>query len=240
MKLSINNFKSIKEIRDFTFNSINIITGVHNGGKTSFIQFLLLLKQTIEAEKAYPTLIFDGNLIDMGCYSDLVYKKDANNNISFELKFDNNDFINTFGIPQENVNDITLEAAWSLLDNNVILNKICFKYNTQMQNKNQKDHFIAFILENGEYSGKRFLIETHSDHFITRIRRRIAECNSNLYKKINMVFVEQRETEHLFHKLDLSDMGTFSYFPDDFVEQTDDYNAIIMAQVNKSLTKENK
>jgi len=86
-------------------------------------------------------------------------------------------------------------------------------------------------------TGKKFLIETHSDHFITRMRRRVAECNDNLAEKINMVFVEQRETEHLFHKLDLDDMGTFKYFPDDFVEQTEDYDAIIMAQANKALKK---
>jgi predicted ATPase len=86
-------------------------------------------------------------------------------------------------------------------------------------------------------TGKRFLIETHSDHFITRMRRRVVESNEELFQKVNMIFVEQREAEHIFRKLDLSDMGTFSYFPDDFVEQTDDYDAIIMAQANKALKR---
>jgi hypothetical protein len=72
------------------------------------------------------------------------------------------------------------------------------------------------------------------------MRRRIAESNADLSTKINMIFVEQRETEHLFHKLDLSDMGTFSYFPDDFVEQSEDYDAIIMAQAKKSRLKAKK
>jgi predicted ATPase len=87
--------------------------------------------------------------------------------------------------------------------------------------------------------GKRFFIETHSDHFITRMRRRIAESNRDLYKNINMVFVEQRETEYLFRKLDLSDIGALSYFPDDFVEQSEDYDAIIMAQSNKGCQNKN-
>jgi predicted ATPase len=90
-------------------------------------------------------------------------------------------------------------------------------------------------------TGKRFLIETHSDHFITRMRRRVAENNSDLSEKINLVFVEQRETEHFFRKLDLNEMGTFiNYFPDDFVEQTEkEYRAIVMAQALKRKNKNN-
>jgi hypothetical protein len=54
-----------------------------------------------------------------------------------------------------------------------------------------------------------------------------------------MVFVEQRETEHIFRKLDLSDTGIFSYFPDDFVEQPEEHDAIIMAQANKGRQNKN-
>jgi len=82
--------------------------------------------------------------------------------------------------------------------------------------------------------GKKFVIETHSDHFITRMRRRVAEDNNNLAKQINLMFVEQEENEHKFVPLDLTNMGTLSYFPDDFVEQAeDDYKAIIKAQAEK-------
>jgi predicted ATPase len=86
-------------------------------------------------------------------------------------------------------------------------------------------------------TGKKFIIETHSDHFITRMRRRVAEDNSNLSEKINLVFIEERETEHLFHKLNLDDMGTYDYFPNDFVDQSEDYDAIILAQAKKMMEK---
>jgi hypothetical protein len=33
-------------------------------------------------------------------------------------------------------------------------------------------------------------------------------------------------------------MGTFKYFPNDFVEQSEDYDAIIMAQANKALKRQ--
>jgi predicted ATPase len=459
MKLSINNFKTIRELKDFTFNSINIISGVNSSGKTSLIQFLLMLKQTAEAQSTDPALKFDGNWIKLGCPNDLVYEKNVNNHIVFELSF-NKDEIDVYFQPVYGIENISVKIDYSIKDEKCYCSKICFLYQTPQ--KPRKEHFICFtnnyelfkvetdtalfgkefmdligkegnlnltsfipstfstdinnpdypeldknpnkritievktkeiqsivlkffanisyigplraepsdwyqagrnkyIGSKGEYAaqffeeesentvdfypiiddgiigqkqtmplseavkywicdvfhlakdimaekdndkyivkiinhygvestirqvgfgisqilpivieglrmdkngllvleqpeihlhpkvqsalfdfiysmsltGKRFLVETHSDHFITRMRRRVAESKNGLHKNINMVFVEQRVTEHLFRKLDLSDMGTFSYFPDDFVEQSDDYDAIIMAQANKSLT----
>jgi predicted ATPase len=448
MKLSINNFKTIRELKGFDFNSINIISGVNSSGKTSFIQFLLLLKQTVEAQLANPRLVFD----NFGMYENLVFKKDTSKQIGFELLFEKDEidgkFQHFWGIETVSVKvDYTLQNKENIPSNIVITYKspqvarkqhfisftlegeiykiktdtalfgedfylsnlseslgilntksfipltfsteidieenkksisiavqtkevqdiinsifkgisyigplreepkdiyqasrynsigdkgehtaqfleeeanrsvefyniqtgkleqmslseatkywICNIFNLAKDIKTEKDHdkYIVkvvnhygvestirqvgfgisqvlpivveglrmdkngiLILEQPEihlhpkvqsalfdfiYSlsltGKKFVIETHSDHFITRMRRRVAESNDNLVEKINMVFVEQREAEHLFHKLDLSDMGTFSYFPDSFVEQTEDYDAIIMAQANKALKKQ--
>ena len=464
MKLSINNFKTIRELKGFNFNSINIISGVNSSGKTSFIQFLLLLKQTIEAQLASPQLVFD----NLGVYENLVFKKDTNNQIGFELLFEKDEIdgkfqavygietvsikvdyvlqgkenipsniVITYNSPQMprkehfisfnregdiykvNTTYTTLfgkdfrELSGSygtlntisfipltftteidnpdyrsvedledlgLLDNNPkklapiavqikemqeIINSIfnnisyigplredpkdLYEANTKnksignkgefaaqfleeeantdvefydiMNNKVQKstlseavkywicdvfnltkdikaekykDSYIVkvvnhygiestirqvgfgisqvlpiiveglrmdkngiLILEQPEihlhpkvqsalfdfiYSlsltGKKFVIETHSDHFITRMRRRVAESNANLENMISLCFVEQEKTEHKFNFFDLNDMGTLDYFPDDFVEQAeDDYKAIVKAQAEKRRNK---
>ena len=455
MKISIHNFKTIRELKGFIFNSINIISGVNSSGKTSFIQFLLLLKQTLEAQSANPSLIFDGNCLKLGIYDKLVYKQNTENTIGFELQFDKkyftDKFPSIFGIEK-----ISISVSYSLIETKTVLSNIKITYigskrehfaeftlkdnsytcvsdsallvndhssidiqgtiNTisffpsilfaeidnpkypeidknpktiaaieikskeiqnvinevfnsisyigplreepkdyfDSNNKNNnigskgeyaaqfledeanntvefydidskklqqmplnsavkywictkfklakdittekyKDSYIVkvinhydvestikqvgfgisqvlpivveglrmsqngiLILEQPEihlhpkiqsmlfdfvYSlsltGKKFVIETHSDHFITRMRRRVAEDYSNMSEKINLMFVEERETEHLFHKLNLDDMGTFDYFPTDFIEQTDDYDAIIMAQAKKAMAKNN-
>ena len=454
MKLSINNFKTIRELKGFNFNSINIVSGVNSSGKTSFIQFLLLLKQTIEKQSANPSLVFDGDLINLGSYNDLVYKKDDKNEIEFEIEF-NNDELEEKIAKQSiySVKNLIINVKYSFKDKNVILKIIKFKYLSVFEDR-EKEHSIElqynngkydvntdtslfgnfmpildgdnlkpiqnatlsfnsfipltlinedigdeiktqnilhflndyfakisyigplraepndfypqnkknkYIGKNGEYAaqfleeeagnivefyniqtnepqkmslseavkywlcdefnlakdvtaektsdnkytvnvvnhydvkstirqvgfgisqvlpiiveglrmdkngilileqpeihlhpkvqsalfdfiyslsltGKKFFIETHSDHFITRMRRRVAEDSNNLSEKINLVFVEERESEHLFRKLNLDDMGTFDYFPADFVEQTEDYGAIIMAQANKAKAKNN-
>ena len=455
MKLSISNFKTIRELNWFNFNSINIISGVNSSGKTSFIQFLLMLKQTLEAQSANSTLIFDGNYLKLGIFEKLVYKQQTENSIGFELCFDKQyltgKFPAIFGIE-----NISVKANYSFIDSNVILSNIRITYKDS-----KREHFVEFAYKDGFYNcvsdsallvsdhnsinikgtintisflplilfaeidnpkypefdknpktksaieiktkevqnivneifksisyigplreepqdlyssnskdkdigkkgeyaaqffedeanntvdfcdiqskelqkmslsdavkywicdvfnlakdikaekykdsyiikvvnhydvestikqvgfgisqvlpiiveglrmqkngilileqpeihlhpkvqsmlfdfvyslsltGKKFVIETHSDHFITRMRRRVAEDNNKLAEKINLVFVEQKEAEHLFHKINLDDMGTFDYFPNDFVEQTEDLDAIIMAQAKKAQARNN-
>jgi predicted ATPase len=449
MKLSINNFKTIKGLNEYSFNSINIISGVNSSGKTSFIQFLLLLKQTIETQLANPRLIFD----NIGTYENLVFKKDTNNQIGFELLFEKDEIDGKFQ-PVYGIETISIKVDYILQHNENMPSNIVITYKSP--HAVRKQHFISFTLENGFYkvetdtalfgedfqilnlngslgilnatsfipltfsteidieenrksmsiaiqtkeikdiinnvftnlsyigplreepkdiyqigryksignkgehavqfleeeaktciefyniqtgkleqmvlseavkywlcdvfnlakdiktekykdsyvvkvinhydvestirqvgfgisqvlpiiveglrmskkgilileqpeihlhpkvqsalfdfiyslslTGKRFIIETHSDHFITRMRRRVAEDGGDLSEKINLVFVEERETEHLFHKLNLDEMGTFDCFPTDFVEQTEDYGAIIMAQAKKAKAKGN-
>jgi Uncharacterized conserved protein len=456
MKISIKNFKTISELNGFDFNSINIISGVNSSGKTSFIQFLLMLKQTLEMQSANPALVFDGNWVKLGNFIDLVYKKNATNSIGFELQFDKGYIKDKFPAIY-GIENITLKVDYLLNRTEMYLSNINISYQTS-----KRKHFVDFNYNNGSYkihsdsallvnefnelinaqgnintisffptiffteidnpkypeydknpttttaievktreiqnivndffssisyigplreepqdlyssngknkyigskgeyaaqffeeeanntvvfydiqnselkemplssavkywicdvfnlakdiktekykdsyvvkivnhydvettirqvgfgisqvlpiiveglrmsqdgilileqpeihlhpkvqsmlfdfiyslslTGKKIIIETHSDHFITRMRRRIAESNNNLDKKINLVFVEQRESEHLFQKLDLDDMGTFEYFPNDFVEQSEDYDAIIMAQARKAMAKNN-
>ncbi|OBR66499.1 hypothetical protein A7K91_03375 [Paenibacillus oryzae] len=78
-------------------------------------------------------------------------------------------------------------------------------------------------------SGKKIIVETHSDHFITRLRRRIAEGSSDV-KKVNLTFVENKE----YKVLKLTDSGSLEYWPQDFFDQLDkDIRAIVKAQSKK-------
>jgi predicted ATPase len=80
--------------------------------------------------------------------------------------------------------------------------------------------------------GKRVIVETHSSHFITRMRRRIAEDESNeMDDKISLTFIEG----NVFRTLEMDDYGTIlNYYPQDFLEQpAEEMKAIIEAQIRK-------
>ena len=80
--------------------------------------------------------------------------------------------------------------------------------------------------------GKKVIVETHSSHFITRMRRRIAEDESNaMDDRINFTFID----DNVFRTLELDDYGTIlNYYPKDFIEQpADEMRAIVEAQIRK-------
>ncbi len=81
--------------------------------------------------------------------------------------------------------------------------------------------------------GKKVIVETHSSHFITRMRRRIAEDESNkMDNNINLTFIE----DDIFRTIELDDFGTMDYYPDDFIEESDtELRAIVKAQMNKRM-----
>lgn len=49
MNISIQQFKSITAVDGFSFDGLTLLAGANSSGKSSIIQALLLLKQTLEA-----------------------------------------------------------------------------------------------------------------------------------------------------------------------------------------------
>ena len=52
MLLSISNFKSIAEVVEVDVSNLTVLAGVNSSGKSSLIQALLLLKQTLTSSKS--------------------------------------------------------------------------------------------------------------------------------------------------------------------------------------------
>jgi predicted ATPase len=92
------------------------------------------------------------------------------------------------------------------------------------------DFFISLIKQE-----KKVIIETHSDHLITRLRRRIAEDVENkLEKTILLTFVEVGSNDVLFRNIGIDDLGNLDFFPEDFIERPDaELKAILKAQMKK-------
>jgi AAA15 family ATPase/GTPase len=145
MKLSIYNFKTIRELIELNFNSINIISGVNSSEKTSFIQFLLMLKQTLEAQSANPALILDGNWVKLGNFENLIYKKDMNNSMGFELEFDNEHIKDKFPAIYS-IDNVIIKTDYLHNGTEIYLSNIRITYKTV-----QRQHFVDFTYINGQY-----------------------------------------------------------------------------------------
>lgn len=96
------------------------------------------------------------------------------------------------------------------------------------------DFLLSLVKE-----GKKVILETHSDHLITRLRRRIAEDPTNeMDNEVLLTFVEVGSNDILFRSIDIDDYGNLDYFPDDFIENPDtELRAILKAQMRKRLNQ---
>lgn len=81
---------------------------------------------------------------------------------------------------------------------------------------NLADLFLGFIEDN-----KRFIIETHSQEFINKLRLRVIQ-NPELKKKINIVFVEQKNgAPSIVKQFEIDEKGMFPEWPDGFIDESE-------------------
>jgi len=87
--LRIRNFKSWQDTGDIRLAPITVLFGINSAGKSSIIQFLLMLKQTIESPDRRRVLHpgDEHTPVDLGTFHDLVYGHDESNRISFEVEW---------------------------------------------------------------------------------------------------------------------------------------------------------
>ena len=81
-KFSISNFKCFKE-QSFELNKLNVFTGYNGRGKSSVIQALLMLAQSVGRYADIKTLSVNGNFVSLDLFSDLLFD---NNPISFSIE----------------------------------------------------------------------------------------------------------------------------------------------------------
>lgn len=88
-ELSLANFKAWKDTKPIRLAPITVFFGSNSAGKTSLLQFLLMLKQTAESPDRRRVLHpGDRNTpVELGTYRDLVFNHDLSQEIQFSLKW---------------------------------------------------------------------------------------------------------------------------------------------------------
>jgi AAA15 family ATPase/GTPase len=90
-KLRLDNFKSWKTTGDLQLAPITGFFGANSSGKTSLLQSLLLLKQTVESSDRNQTLDLgkpgEASYVELGSFEQLIFSHDKNRSLSFELEW---------------------------------------------------------------------------------------------------------------------------------------------------------
>ncbi len=85
-RLILKNFKSWEKV-DLKFGKITGLFGTNSSGKSSLIQFLLLLKQTKDATDRAIALDLNGRFVQLGTMLDVIHKHESDRELAFFLGF---------------------------------------------------------------------------------------------------------------------------------------------------------
>src|SRR5262245_30217676 len=84
--LAIENFKAFGQRQEIPLAPITLIFGANSSGKSSLLQSLLLLKQTLdEVERPDTVLLPKGKLVDLGSFKELIFRHDTSNQLTLAL-----------------------------------------------------------------------------------------------------------------------------------------------------------
>lgn len=77
----LNNFKSINEEKNLEFRPLTIFTGANSSGKSTILQSILLVTQTLQDSIPSRSIVLNGWFKKFGSYTDIVNERDINKNI---------------------------------------------------------------------------------------------------------------------------------------------------------------
>jgi predicted ATPase len=101
-QIGLTNFKCFKGEHNFPLSRFNLLTGINGRGKSTFLQSLLLMKQTTDYDRGSHYIILNGSCINLGNFEDIKNSFASNDDeIKFIFKIIDNPFIDeihyTFG-----------------------------------------------------------------------------------------------------------------------------------------------
>ena len=87
--LSVTNFKCWKKIDRMEFAPITGLFGTNSSGKTSLLQLLLMLKQTVQSADRAAALIFGGDraAVNLGAFRDIAYRHQTSCPVGWRLEW---------------------------------------------------------------------------------------------------------------------------------------------------------
>lgn len=87
-EITIENFKSFGKPQAIPLKPITLLYGPNSSGKSSIIQLLLMLKQTLESSENVP-LVSNGYLVDLGDFNNLIHRHETKNKLAIRFQFSN-------------------------------------------------------------------------------------------------------------------------------------------------------
>jgi predicted ATPase len=85
-KLRIKNFKCLQDTGDLQIRPLTLLVGPNSSGKSSLLQMLLMLRQTVDSTDMDNPLAANNGWVQMGAYPEFIYKGEYNRELEINLE----------------------------------------------------------------------------------------------------------------------------------------------------------
>lgn len=197
--LDMDGFKGFNKNGTIQFSNINLFFGANSSGKSTAIQALMLLKQTLESKSDQFDLLLNGKYINLGSPGDIIYKDSQNSvrshfSIGLELNSDN-EFPNSIN---EVSNDVSFN--WTFKEdknkiNNICLNEIDVKIDDKSYAFKMKLDEGFFAVTNNKLIYKIKMNNLTPSKIVLKYNIRINRLLHNLLDEVYELIVKHDGTE---------------------------------------------
>lgn len=154
----IRNFKSFSSNEEIKLAPITLIYGPNSSGKSSIIQALMMLKQTIDKENGQGSLETEGDLISLGSFNNIVHNHNNSSEVKLTIHYTANfkaqDFKleKSYNMPFGNSETRCVELTYGLTNKKPILNEFSFNCSDRVKyslfrGRETSDGFIYSLQE---------------------------------------------------------------------------------------------
>lgn len=86
--IRIKNLRSLKDTKDINIKPLTVLVGKNSSGKSTFLRFFPLLKQTLETRINEPVLWYSSRYVDFGSFKESLNRTSSEKMISFSFEFE--------------------------------------------------------------------------------------------------------------------------------------------------------
>jgi predicted ATPase len=87
-KIRIQNLRSLQDTNEIEIKPLTVLVGKNSSGKSTFLRFFPLMKQTLETRTHEPILWYSPRYVDFGSFDESINSISEKKTISFEFEFD--------------------------------------------------------------------------------------------------------------------------------------------------------
>ncbi len=214
----VNNYKSIENSGKIRIDDLSILIGENNSGKSSLIQTLFLMKQSLLSMDTRLPLVLNGYYVNVGTYYDIIFKHELDRRL--KITFYLSEPFLVCGICSENILNLDWQIEWHFSHRHNIKSNLA-ELRKQINDVTPKEVKLAFTYSyDSRYNIiylEEFEINQDDNFFFTHLLLKRTLRKMEINSSLGTYYIPLKESFELNYQ-NLRDLTMFFDLP------KDDYN----------------